>query len=85
MCTLKPAISSLEYIGYIEHKKKCLTNAQRKTLIQRLQANEYLTKGLKRELAMEFNISERSVAHWYSKIHRKKEADPMSSQSECYS
>ena len=49
--------------------------------MERFQANEYLTKEVKHELAMALSMKEISIANWYSKMRQKKAADEVSRQS----
>ena len=43
--------------------------------MERFQANQYLTKKEKRELAMSLSLTEQRIAHWYTKMRYKKAAE----------
>ena len=50
--------------------------------MERFQANQYLTKGEKRELAMSMNIEEKRIATWFDNMLQKKAAVGMPCGSE---
>ena len=55
-------------------KRKLFTKAQKQILMERFQANKYLLKRERRELAMSLNIEEKRIDIWYFNMHRKKAA-----------
>ena len=53
------------------HKKQCFNETQEQILMEMFQANEYLTKRKKHELAMLLNTEEERIAIWYAKMRLK--------------
>ena len=51
---------------------KRVTDCQRKILMERFQANAYLTKEEKRQLAITLNMRERTVHNWFRNMRRVK-------------
>ena len=72
----------LLHLGQLCHLEHFLTETQKTTLMERFQANEYLTKEEKHELAMSLNITEGKIANWYTRRRRKNVAEGVLSQSE---
>ena len=63
-------------------RKQFFTEAQKQIMMERFQANQYLTRREKRELAKSMNMEEKRIAIWYSNMRRKKAAVGMPSRSE---
>ena len=63
-------------------KKQILSKTQKDTLMEKLQANLYPGKEEVRQLAMSFNIGERTIANKLSKLRQKKVSEGTPSQRE---
>ena len=64
------------------HKNQYFNETQKQILMERFHANEYLTKGERRELAMLLNTKEKRIAIWYANMRKRKVAEAMLSQGE---
>ena len=63
-------------------KRKSLTEAQKKILMEQFEAKKYLTKEEKSKLAMLLNMKESTITNWYWHMREKKAAKGMLSLSE---
>ena len=64
----------MEIFPTLDRSRRLLTKAQKQILLERFQANEYLTNTAKRELAMSLNLTEKQIAKWYYNERRRKAA-----------
>ena len=72
----------MEMSPILGYKKKCLTEAQKKILMEQFEAKKYLTKQERSKVAMLLSMKESTVTNWYGRMREKKAAEGMLSLSE---
>ena len=74
-----------EVFPILDHKKINFPETQTKILMERFQANQFLTIEEKRELALSFNVTKERITYWFKYMRRKRGAKKRLSQGQCCS